>query len=225
MTVSHFNSCIYFLIFVEKVSDMGIAERKEREKQKRKKAILAAAEKVFFAETGEGTMDEVAEMAELSKGTLYLYFRNKTDILYALAEKGVSLLTGSFDRIKDPKLTGKAQLSDLGDAFVRFVEEYPRHFELILRFEVTEPRYTTAGLLMEPALDVLRRIILKGQEDGTIRNDFSADEIVIILWSQMVGLMHTILRKDRYTLLYKADLKCIIKGHFRMVMKGIAPAS
>ncbi len=225
MTISHFNSCVYFLIFVDKISDMGIAERKEREKQKRKKTILAAAEKVFFAESGEGTMDEVAEQSELSKGTLYLYFKNKTDLLYALAEKGVSVLTGSFDRIQDPQLTGKAQLSDLGDAFVLFVEEYPRHFELILRFEVTKPRITASGLLMEPALDVLRRIILKGQGDGTIRNDFSADEIVIILWSQMVGLMHTILRKDRYTQLYKADLKRIIKGHFRMVMKGIAPAS
>lgn len=207
---------------------MGITERKEREKQKRKKAILSAAEKIFFAHNGDkGTMDDVAEKVELSKGTLYLYFKNKTDLLYAIAEKGVGLLHDNFSKVIKTKLTGREQLSDLGDEFVRFVEEYPKHFELILRFEVTQPQTEDrreANLLMEPALSVLREILIKGQQDGTIRNDLSVDEIVIILWSQMVGLMQSILRKERYIDRYKVDFKRVIKGHYRIVMKGIAPA-
>jgi AcrR family transcriptional regulator len=206
---------------------MGIAERKEREKQIRREAILAAAETIFFAENGDkGTMDDVAEKVELSKGTLYLYFKNKTDLLYAIAEKGVDLLYSNFKNVLKPELTGKEQLSELGDEFVRFVEKYPRHFELILRFEITEPQSAEGkrdDLLMEPALSVLREILTHGQEDKTIRNDLSVDEIVIILWSQMVGLMQSLLRKERYIDRYKVDLKRVIKGHFRIVMKGIAP--
>jgi TetR/AcrR family transcriptional regulator len=55
---------------------MGIVERKEREKEHRKEEILDAAQKVFF-ERGlvTATMDEIAETAELSKGTLYLYYK------------------------------------------------------------------------------------------------------------------------------------------------------
>jgi AcrR family transcriptional regulator len=206
---------------------MGIAERKEREKQIRKNSILEAAEKIFFAEDGDkGTMDNVAEMVELSKGTLYLYFKNKTDLQYAIAEKGVGILSDYFRKVLNPDQTGREQLSDLGDEFVRFVEDYPKHFELILRFEVTEPQSKDGretNLLMEPALSVLREIIILGQADGTIRNDLSENEIVIILWSQMIGLMQTILRKDRHIERYNVDLKRIIKGHYRIIMKGIAP--
>ena len=207
---------------------MGIAERKEREKQKRRKAILNAAEKIFFAENGDkGTMDDVAEKVELSKGTLYLYFKNKNDLQFAIAEKGVGILTEYFSKVLNPELKGREQLSDLGDEFVRFVENYPRHFELILRFEVTEPQQQdnqNNKLLMEPALSVLRKIIINGQKDGSIRDDLSENEIVIILWSQMIGLMQSILRKDRHIERYDVDLKRIIKGHYRIIMKGMAPA-
>jgi AcrR family transcriptional regulator len=206
---------------------MGIAERKVREKQKRRKEILTAAEKIFFASYGEkGTMDDVAEKVELSKGTLYLYFKNKSDLLYAIAEKGVEQLRECFSMVMNPKLTGREQLSDIGDEFVRFVEDYPRHFELILRFEIMGHHPKTgreAKLLMEPALSSLRETIIRGQQDGSIRNDFSEDEIVIILWSEMVGLMQSILRKERYINHYKVDFKRVIKGHYRIVMKGIAP--
>ena len=59
---------------------MGIAERKERERQQRREEIIKAAEEIFFSRgTESATMDEVAERAELSKGTLYLYFKSKED--------------------------------------------------------------------------------------------------------------------------------------------------
>ena len=50
---------------------MGIKDRKEREKIARKKAILDAAREVFF-EKGfhTTTMDQIAKVAELSKGSL-----------------------------------------------------------------------------------------------------------------------------------------------------------
>ena len=56
---------------------MGIAERKEREKLQRRNDIIDAAERLFFQHGFETpTMDDVAREAELSKGTLYLYFKS-----------------------------------------------------------------------------------------------------------------------------------------------------
>lgn len=228
MTISHFSALCLIIIFVWKLQVMGIAERKEREKMKRRNEILDAAEKIFFAGSGdEGTMDDVAERVELSKGTLYLYFRNKNDLLYAIAEKGVGLLYEHFRKIVNPQLSGREQLSDLGDEFVRFVEAYPRHFGLILRFEVTGSQSAKSrgiSRLMEPALSLLREILIRGQQDGTIRKDLSENEMVIILWSQMVGLMHSILHKEQYIDHYRVELKRVIKGHYRIIMKGVAPA-
>ena len=67
---------------------MGIAERKEREKQQRREEIVQAAEEVFFSKGFEkSTMDDVAEKAELSKGTLYLYFKSKEELLIGIIEQ------------------------------------------------------------------------------------------------------------------------------------------
>jgi len=64
---------------------MGIAERKERERQKRRAEIVKAAEQVFFTRGFEkSTMDDIAERAELSKGTLYLYFKSKEELLFLI---------------------------------------------------------------------------------------------------------------------------------------------
>ena len=53
---------------------MGILERKKREKQMRRDAIIRAAEAVFFEKgVRAATLEEVAERAEVSKGTIYLY--------------------------------------------------------------------------------------------------------------------------------------------------------
>lgn len=207
---------------------MGISERKEREKVKRRKTIISAAEKIFFAENGEsGTMDDVAEKVELSKGTLYLYFKNKDDLLYGIAGKGVEILSKYLKKAENPVLTGKEQLSDLGDEFVHFVEDYPRHFELILRFELMppfNPGVEGTALLMEPALGVLRKVLEKGQQDGSIRKDLTVNEMVLILWSQMIGILQSVLHKERYIRSSDVSYERIIKGHFRMIMKGISPS-
>ena len=58
--------------------DMGVVERKEREKELRSESIIDAAERIFFNKGFEhATMNDVAEEAELSKGALYLYFHAK----------------------------------------------------------------------------------------------------------------------------------------------------
>lgn len=59
--------------------------RKELEKLQRRNQILVAARKCFlskgFAST---TLDEIAAAAELGKGTIYLYFENKDELLWGL---------------------------------------------------------------------------------------------------------------------------------------------
>ena len=79
---------------------MGIHERKEREKERRREEILDAAQRVFV-EKGltTATVDDIAMAAELSKGTLYLYFESKEDIYVALMMRGLRLLYSVFNEI------------------------------------------------------------------------------------------------------------------------------
>lgn len=64
---------------------MGIRERKQRERERRRQQILVAAKRVFSSKGFSGaTMEDIAREAELSAGTLYLYFRNKDELFSSL---------------------------------------------------------------------------------------------------------------------------------------------
>ena len=65
---------------------MGIRERKEREKERRRQQIMVAAKKVFTDKGfSKATMDDIANEAELSPGTIYLYFKNKEELYASLS--------------------------------------------------------------------------------------------------------------------------------------------
>ncbi len=77
---------------------MGIQERKRRERKRRRRQILVAAKKVFsikgFTKT---TMEDIAREAELSPGTLYLYFKNKDELYASLS---VEILEHLYNKLK-----------------------------------------------------------------------------------------------------------------------------
>jgi AcrR family transcriptional regulator len=61
---------------------MGIKERKELEKQKMRKLILDNAMKLFLEKGFENiTIRHIAEKIEYSPATIYLYFKDKDEIM------------------------------------------------------------------------------------------------------------------------------------------------
>lgn len=70
---------------------------REEDKQRRRQEILDAAERLFRERPdGLASMDELALAAGLAKGTLYLYFRSKEEVLVALHERNANEF---FDRL------------------------------------------------------------------------------------------------------------------------------
>ena len=65
---------------------MGIQERKKKEKERRRQQIIVAAKRVFSAKGfSKATMEDIAREAELSPGTIYIYFKNKEDLFASLS--------------------------------------------------------------------------------------------------------------------------------------------
>jgi AcrR family transcriptional regulator len=101
---------------------MGIAERKERERnlqqKMRRRQILDAAKRVFHIKGfGSATMENIAREAELSPGTIYLYFKDKDDLYASLNLQLLDYLSDRLERLngeKDLNAEGKLQaLKDL----------------------------------------------------------------------------------------------------------------
>ncbi|MDX9785967.1 MAG: TetR/AcrR family transcriptional regulator [Desulfobacterales bacterium] len=79
---------------------MGIHERKKREKEHRRQQIMVAAKKLFAAKGfSRATIEEIATEAELSPGTLYLYFKNKDELFAALSIKILKYLIARLEKL------------------------------------------------------------------------------------------------------------------------------
>jgi len=112
---------------------MGIAERQEREKAQKREAIINAAEKIFFAKGYENTtMDEIAEEAEYSKGTIYLYFKNKEDLYLAISARSAEIFYEILKEEIDKGKNGKEKLDGIKKAYLRAFLEHPNHMKAIL---------------------------------------------------------------------------------------------
>ncbi|MFH0729735.1 MAG: TetR/AcrR family transcriptional regulator [Pseudomonadota bacterium] len=96
---------------------MGITERKHREKELRRQQIMVAAKKLFASKGfSRATIEEIAKEAELSPGTLYLYFKNKDELFAALSIKILRYLIARLEKLCVEKgLTPYQRLSALKD--------------------------------------------------------------------------------------------------------------
>ncbi len=76
---------------------MGIADRRQREKEQRKTGITDAAERLFFSRGYEDvSMEDIARDVELNKATLYLYFENKEALFATVVLRGIRILREKF---------------------------------------------------------------------------------------------------------------------------------
>lgn len=206
---------------------MGISERKEREKERRINEIIDAAEHVFFEKgVNNATMDDVAEKAELSKGTLYIYFKSKEDLHYTIIIRAMELMTEIFQKHISEKLNGLENLLKIGNAYVEFFEKYTNYFNLMMEFHATKIEKVAEEkkkklLEDDSPLILVSKILEQGQHDGSIRNDMVPIEMAIILWSQLSGFLEFIsIRKPMMEIL-KINESKIIENQFKVLLNGV----
>src|SRR5947207_6747710 len=97
---------------------MGIVERKEREKEARRSLILEATERVFKAKgIPQATMDDIAREAELAKGTIYLYYRNKEELQVGIMLRALEMMNESFQRAVQKENLGIKKIMAIGEAY------------------------------------------------------------------------------------------------------------
>ena len=210
---------------------MGIAERKEREKLQRRNDIIDAAEKLFFSRGFESaTMDEIAEMAELSKGTLYLYFKSKEDLQFAIFMRGSDIL---MKMMKDNLSTGSngyQGLLELANSFIRFSREKRNYFSLFMYYESSRMEALNIDqdqlqiyLKEDSPLALVTHQVIRGIQDGSLRDDLSAEVFSATLWSQMLGVLIVLNNKADLYEIFNLKADEILQTHLELVSKGSIP--
>jgi AcrR family transcriptional regulator len=153
---------------------MGIEERKEREKQARRKAIVESAREIFFAKGFNATtMDEIAHKAELSKGALYLYFASKEELYVSVMSEGLGILFARTEEALTLDLPPDQMLRKLGEVHYRYYLDYPEYSRIFFFSEHKNVAKQLPRELIQESMDkgmryfqLIVEIIKKGIEQG-----------------------------------------------------------
>jgi AcrR family transcriptional regulator len=183
----------------------------------RRGAILAAALDEFSARGFEAArLDDVARRANVAKGTIYLYFRDKESLFQELIRTMLTPIVGSIEAMGAADLPVSLLAERIVDLFVREVYETRR--KDVIRLMISEGRrfpklaefYYSEVLsrIIAAVRAILRRAAARGEVPQALV-DFpqiiAAPGLVAIIWS---GLF------ERFEPL---DVRAMMKAHVEML--------
>jgi AcrR family transcriptional regulator len=181
---------------------MGLIERKEREKEEMRRAILKAARKLFLEEGFEKTsIRNIAEAIEYSPGTIYLYYKDKNEIIYALHNESFGVMMAYFQPVADVK-DPFDRLVAMGKKYIEYAIENPELYELMFlmkapietlecRSEIWEHGHLATGML---------KLIIKDCIDAGYFKNTDIEAMCATIWGGVHGLatMHVMKRTMMY---------------------------
>lgn len=168
---------------------MGIAERRERQRQELRSSILTAAREIASTEGWQSvTIRKIAGRIEYSPPMLYAYFDSKDDLLLELMRMGYARQLEAVEAVERAPGQPEEDLLRMTRAWWRFALESPDLYQVMyglggVSFPVAELRKEG-----EKISDVLRSTV----EEALRKNNKTPEDIggkVALLWSTAHGLI------------------------------------
>lgn len=172
---------------------MSLAKWKEREREQRQNDIIDAARKLLIdRDFDEVSMDEIAREVGLGKSTLYLYFKNKESLYFAIVLRGIRIWDQMIKEEVKKGNTGLEKFIAYGNANKEFSTKYPDYFRLLYSPTSIKKQFDMDKMNSSEEFQEVRRLfkeimsvgidsIQKGIEDGEIRSDIDSVEAAILL--------------------------------------------
>lgn len=169
------------------MSEIGIRERRQREKQATRDGILQAAKTIAQAEGwGAVTVRKLADAIEYSPPTIYEYFDNKDAVLSGVVQDGFTELTRELRRASRQSTVPEEQLLAIALAYYCFSRDQPELYRIMhgmggvaLDAEAVATNAQLAGAVSQGVL-----------HNWAVENAVQLDELeaVELLWSTLHGL-------------------------------------
>jgi AcrR family transcriptional regulator len=176
---------------------MGIQSRQLRDRERRRQQIIAASKRVFISKgVSRTTIKDIADEAELSPGTLYIYFKNKDELYASLSIRMLKHLHLSLQRVKETKdLSDDQRIDSVKKALLELYEIDPLMLINLSHLQASETLDNISPELYEQIMDLSRRslqalseIFAKGIELGSFLKR-KPMQLSIVLWGMFSGLI------------------------------------
>lgn len=185
-----------------------MGRRKKEAPKIHRESISGAAERLFLAKGIQGTtMDDIAREAGYSKATLYVYFRDKEEIISFLALRSMEKLYHYIHASLETQTHIRAQYDLLCHSLQQYQEEYPLYFSIALgkiNIDGSAPDGLTEDResfrIGEEINGLIGQFLQKGIQSGQLRPDLNILPAIFSFWGMLSGLIQTAANKEPYIL-------------------------
>jgi AcrR family transcriptional regulator len=211
---------------------MATQDRREQDRARRRNEILTSARAVF-AQDGfrHATVDQVAQRAEVAKGTIYLYFETKEAILAELVLQALAELhTQMRDAVEAQSiLQPDGRLRAMAEAYLAFSQRSPDYFRLVTAFDggdisdnVSPQRNQLILAMSNHTLDLVAQAVADGMALG-IFCVTDARQAAAVLWAGLNGSLALLAHPIRRTMI-QSDLPGLYHATLELLLRGLACA-
>lgn len=167
---------------------------------------IANEAELLFSKKGidNTSMDEIAKAAGYSKATLYVYFKNKEEIVSFLVLKSMSKLKNALLEAVDISKDSKAQFKDICNALVNYEEAYPEYFDMTLKYinvdtdnQENSFDYQTYAV-GEEIISCLSQYLEAGEKKKEIRHEENYFVTIFQIWGMISGIIKIASEKEEY---------------------------
>lgn len=183
-----------------------MARRKKEADGFHREQIAQIAQRLFQQNGIENTtMDDIAKTAQYSKATLYVYFKNKDEIVGDLTLKSMKLLYERLKLVVHSHTNIKKQYLGICHELVQYQTEFPFYFEIVLRKINVNFEKSDSLPVEKEIFDVGEQInfeigemLRQGIENGALRSNLNLYETVLLFWASLSGILIMASNKQDY---------------------------
>lgn len=200
-----------------------MAGLREKKKKQTKAAILDAALYLFTKKGYENTsIDELASKAGIGKGTVYSYFKTKSEIFLAFCEEQLQFVYKELAEKSNPEAPLKDQLLTMFIGEFQFISRN-KEFGRILMRETVFPKDLTVDRSSEidnKYIDLLVPMFKKAQQKGELRTDL---ELILVTGHFYALYIMTVSGWYMGRLFTEEDVYMVLESLFEQALQGLKP--
>lgn len=165
-----------------------MAGKLKQQKQEKKQSLLTAARELFIENgVAKTSIDQIASRAQVAKGTFYLYFRDKEDLLQALIYRISCHVLDEAYRVMDSRRT-----EDFTENVILFADaiiEYFKHNRLQLRLIERNFSWPLVTKQMSERTDEIWQALIRDLQASPLARTYTDDEMfkLIFVIMEMCG--------------------------------------
>jgi AcrR family transcriptional regulator len=211
--------------------NMGIIERREREKAERKELIMRYAKELILEKGAEKvSIMDIAKRAELSKATLYLYFPSKDLLFKEICDTAADKFIAHFRSKYRP---GMSAIDTLRLIWGSYLELFGESYDILIIFNMKQylaPEFPLISIdedARSPAgsnyafYTLLMDVLTRGISEGVFAADVNPDGVCRLFLSLFSYFFESALKQpktERNSLLVHEEMGSL----FQIILRGIA---